>query len=77
VTDLNQETTAVEEEPTITVGETTYPISELEDEVKEMLSLHQEAQQMALGAKRQAAIYDLSCQNIASMIEKKLTETEE
>ena len=77
MTDLNQETTAVEEEPTITVGDTTYPISELEDEVKEMLALHQQAQQMSINAKQQATIYDLSCQNIASMIEKKLTETEE
>ena len=52
-------------------------VSELEDEVKEMLSLHQEAQQMALGAKRQAVIHDLAVANLASMIEKRLTETEE
>ena len=76
MTDLNQEI-ATEEEPTITVGDTTYPISELEDEVKEMLSLHQQASEMATGAKRQAVIHDLAVANLASMIEKRLTETEE
>ena len=75
MTDLDKEIAT--EEPTITVGDTTHPISELEDEVKEMLSLHQEAQQMALGAKRQAVIHDLAVANLASMIEKRLTETEE
>ena len=75
MTDLDKEIAT--EEPTITVGDTTYPVSELEDEVKEMLSLHQEAQQMALGAKRQAVIHDLAVANLASMIEKRLTETEE
>tara|TARA_R100001377_G_C3156277_1_gene98114 strand:- start:287 stop:535 length:249 start_codon:yes stop_codon:yes gene_type:complete len=77
VTDLVEEVNVQEAEPTITVGDTTYPISELEDEVKEMLSLHQEASQMAMGAKRQAAIHDLAVANLASMIEKRLTETEE
>ena len=77
MTDLVEEVNVQEAEPTITVGDTTYPISELEDEVKEMLSLHQEAQQMALGAKRQAVIHDLAVANLASMIEKRLTETEE
>lgn len=65
------------EEPTLTVGETTYPVSELSDEVKELLSLHEQANQMAVAAKRQAVIHDLSVQNIASMIEKALTETDE
>ncbi len=77
MTDLVEEVNVQEAEPTITVGDTTYPISELEDEVKEMLSLHQEASQMAMGAKRQAAIHDLAVANLASMIEKRLTETEE
>ena len=64
-------------EPTLTVGENTYPVSELSDEVKEMLSLHEQAVQMAVGAKRQAAIHDLAVANIASLIEKKLAATEE
>ena len=70
-------TDATNEEPTITVGDTTYPISELSDEIKEMLSLHEQAAQMAVAAKRQAVIHDLSVQNIASLIEKALTETDE
>ena len=65
------------EEPTLTVGDTTYPVSELSDEIKEMLSLHEQATQMAVAAKRQAVIHDLSVQKIASMIEKALTETDE
>ena len=65
------------EEPTLTVGDTTYPVSELSDEIKEMLSLHEQAKQMTVAAKRQAVIHDLSVQNIASMIEKALTETDE
>jgi hypothetical protein len=75
VTDLIEN--EVQEEPTLTVGDTTYPISELDDEVKEMLSLHEQAVQMATAAKRQAAIHDLAVSNIASLIEKRLTETDE
>jgi ribosomal protein S3 len=65
------------EEPTLTIGDTTYPVSELSDEVKEMLSLHEQAVQMSVAAKRQATIHDLAVANIASLIEKKVTETEE
>jgi len=70
-------TELAEKEPTLTVGENTYLVSELSDEVKEMLSLHEQAMQMAVGAKRQAAIHDLAVTNIASLIEKKLAETQE
>jgi hypothetical protein len=66
-----------EAEPTLTVGDKTYPVSELSDEVKEMLSLHQQAMEMSVGAKRQATIHDLAVSNIASLIEKKLAEVEE
>jgi hypothetical protein len=41
-----------------------------------MLSLHQQASEMAMGAKRQAAIHDLAVASIASLIEKAVTETE-
>jgi hypothetical protein len=64
-------------EPTLTVGENTYPVSELSDEVKEMLSLHEQAVQMAVAAKRQAVIHDLAVANIASLIEKAVEKTEE
>lgn len=66
-----------EAEPTLTVGDKTYTVSELSDEVKEMLSLHQQAMEMSVGAKRQATIHDLAVSNIASLIEKKLAEVEE
>jgi len=69
---------AVEQaEPTLTIGETTYPMSTLSDEVKEMLSLHEQAMQMSTTAKRQAAIHDLAVANIAAHIEKAVQETEE
>ena len=77
VTNLNDEVVVENEEPTLTVGETTYPVSELSDKVTEMLSLHEQAVQMATAAKRQAVIHDLAIANIASMIEKAVTETEE
>ena len=75
VTDLIEN--EVQEEPTLTVGDTTYPISELSDEVKEMLSLHEQAVQMSTAAKRQGIIHDLAVANIASLIEKKVIETKE
>jgi hypothetical protein len=64
-------------EPTVTVGNKTYEISDLSAEVREMLSLHEQAVQMAVTAKRQAAIHDLAVANIASMVEKALKEAEE
>ena len=64
-------------EPTLTIGETTYGVSELSDEVREMLSLHQQAQEMAIHAKRQATIHDLSVENLAARIEQAVQETEE
>jgi|TARA_R110000803_G_scaffold26541_11_gene62670 hypothetical protein len=74
MTDLTNDANA---EPTLTIGDTTYPISGLTDEVKEMLSLHNQAFEMATAAKRQAVIHDIAVANIASMIEKKVLETEE
>tara|TARA_R110000782_G_scaffold7131_1_gene24203 strand:- start:32 stop:280 length:249 start_codon:yes stop_codon:yes gene_type:complete len=65
------------EDPTITIGDTTYLVSDLSDEVKEMLSLHQQAQEMSMHAKRQATIHDLSVENLAARIEKAVKETEE
>jgi hypothetical protein len=77
VTELNDKVATEDAAPTLTVGDTTYAVSDLSDEVKEMLSLHEQAVQMAVGAKRQAVIHDLAVANIASMIEKKLAETDE
>jgi len=66
-----------QEDPTITIGDTTYAVSDLSNEVKEMLSLHQQAQEMAVHAKRQATIHDLSCENLAARIEKAVNQAEE
>ena len=64
-------------EPTLTIGETTYVVSELSDEVREMLSLHQQAKEMAIHAKRQATIHDLSVENLAARIEQAVQDTED
>lgn len=76
VTKVKDNVVAEDAAPTLTIGDKTYAVSDLSNEVKEMLSLHEQAVQMAIGAKRQAAIHDLAVANIASLIEKKLAETE-
>ena len=76
VTEVKDNVVAEDAAPTLTIGDKTYAVSDLSNEVKEMLSLHEQAVQMAIGAKRQAAIHDLAVANIASLIEKKLAETE-
>ena len=65
------------ETPTVTIGEVVYPIADLDDKVKEMLSLHQQASEMAGAAKRQAVIHDLSVQSLSSLIEQAVLETKE
>lgn len=77
VTELAEKVVTEDAAPTLTVGDKTYAISDLSNEVKEMLSLHEQAMQMAISAKRQAVIHDLAVSNIASLIEKKLAETDE
>jgi len=67
----------VEEEPSITIGDTTYLISELSDKVRELLSLHEQAVQMAVGAKRQAVIHDMAVANIVSFIQKEISDPSE
>ena len=76
MTKVKDNVVAEDAAPTLTIGDKTYAVSDLSNEVKEMLSLHEQAVQMAIGAKRQAAIHDLAVANIASLIEKKLAETE-
>ncbi len=64
------------EEPTLTIGDKTYKISDLSDKTKDLLSLHEQAMQMAVGAKRQAAIHDLSVQSLAKLVEESVKEPE-
>lgn len=53
---------------TVTIGEKQYDISELSNEVKELLSLHAQAQEMMIAARRQAVIHEVSVVNLANMI---------
>ena len=57
---------------TVTIGEKTYPIEDLSNEVKELLSLHAQAQEMMIAARRQAVIHELSASNLAGMIKSKV-----
>jgi hypothetical protein len=53
---------------TVTIGEKQYEIAKLSNEVKELLSLHAQAQDMMITARRQAAIHELAAVNLANMI---------
>ena len=65
------------EEPVkLVVDDVEYDLEDLSDEVKELLSLHQQAVQMAVSAKRQAAIHDLSVAGLSEMITTKIKESE-
>lgn len=78
MTDLAEKVVSEEEaEATLTVGEKTYAVADLSDEVKELLGLHAQAAEMANAAKRQAVIHDLAVQNIVSLIETKLDEDDD
>lgn len=57
---------------TVTIGEKTYELDELSNEVKELLSLHAQAQDMMISARRQAVIHELSASNLAGMIKSKV-----
>jgi|TARA_R100000149_G_C5870525_1_gene134569 hypothetical protein len=66
-----------QEEPKIVVNEKEYLINDLSDEVKELVSLWDQARNMSINAKRQAAIHDLSVQSLSKMVEEKLENPEE
>jgi hypothetical protein len=70
-------TEETKETPMITIKDKTYNIEELSDKTKELLSLHEQAMQMAVGAKRQAAIHDLSVQSLVKMVEESVEEAVE
>lgn len=62
-------------EPTVMVGNKSYNISDLSDEIKDLLSLHDEAQEKAVKAKREAAIHEIAVANLANLIEQELSES--
>ena len=63
--------------PTITVDDLEYDIASLPDEVKELLTLHQQAQGAMLNARRESLIQEIAVNNIASSISARLKALEE
>lgn len=57
---------------TVTIDDVEYPIADLSDEVKELLSLHAQANEMMIGARRQAVIHEVSVTNLASLISQRV-----
>lgn len=60
------------EAQTVTIGEKQYEIAKLSVEVRELLSLHAQAQEMMVNARRQAAIHELALVNIANIIKSRV-----
>lgn len=65
------------EEATITVDGTTYAISGLKAETRELLQLYNEAQTAMLTARRQAAIQEISVKALGDMISASVKEGEQ
>lgn len=61
---------------TVTIDDVTYAIEDLSDEVKELLSLHAQANEMMIGARRQAVIHEVSVTNLGALIAQKVKGTE-
>ena len=57
---------------TVTIDDVEYPIADLSDEVKELLSLHAQANDMMISARRQAVIHEVSVTNLASLISQRV-----
>ena len=57
---------------TVTIDDVEYQIADLSDEVKELLSLHAQANDMMVGARRQAVIHEVSVPNLASLISQRV-----
>ena len=57
---------------TVTIDDVEYQIADLSDEVKEFLSLHAQANDMMVGARRQAVIPAVSVTNLASLISQRV-----
>lgn len=60
------------EVPTVTVEGKTYNMDELSDIAKELLALYEQAQAMALDAKRKAVVNDLALESITAKIKVEL-----
>lgn len=71
------EATAQEESPSIVVDDQSYEIESLSDKTKELLSLHQEAQQKMLEARRKAVIAEVAVNGLVQMISAAVKEEEQ
>lgn len=71
------EATAQEESPSIVVDDQSYEIESLSDKTKELLSLHQEAQQKMLEARRKAVIAEVAVSGLVQMISAAVKEEEQ
>ena len=57
---------------TVTIDDVAYPLDDLSAEVKELLSLHAQANDMMIAARRQAVIHEVSVTNLASLISQRV-----
>lgn len=57
-----------DEKPSITIDDVSYEIESLADKSKELLGLHQEAQNDMLAARRKATIAEVAVAALANMV---------
>jgi hypothetical protein len=53
---------------TVTIDGKQYELDKISNEVKELMSLHAQAQEMMVAARRQAVIHEVSVVNLANLI---------
>ena len=63
--------------PKIFVDDVEYPIDSVSNEVKELLSLHQEAQAIMVEARKRALIHELAIANLTQLIKQKIEQPSE
>lgn len=54
--------------PMVTIDGKQYELDKISNEVKELISLHAQAQEMMIAARRQAVIHEVSVVNLANII---------
>lgn len=54
--------------PMVTIDGKQYELDKISNEVKELISLHAQAQEMMITARRQAVIHEVSAVNLANII---------
>jgi 1,2-phenylacetyl-CoA epoxidase PaaB subunit len=58
--------------PSVTIDGKQYELDKISNEVKELISLHAQAQEMMISARRQAVIHEVSAINLASIIKSRV-----